>query len=146
MFPPKTLKLLIKMHLSKPKYLLSCQFNSIYLLSHVWPFVTPWTAAPQVSLSITNSWSLLKFMSIELVMLSNHLILCWPLLFCLQSFPASGTFLMSQFFTSDASTSVLPVKVQDWFPLGLTGWISLQSMGSQRVRHDWEGNWIELTT
>ena len=55
-------------------------FNSVQLLSHVQLFVTPWTAALQISLSITNSWSLLKFMSIELVMPSNHLILCRPLL------------------------------------------------------------------
>ena len=56
----------------------------------------------------------------------------------LQSFPASGSFLMSQFFTSDGqcigvSASVLPVNIQDWFPLGWTGWISLQSKGLSRV-------------
>ena len=56
----------------------SDQFNSVQLLSHVWLFVTPWTAACQTSVSITNSWSLLKLMSIELVMLSNHLILYRP--------------------------------------------------------------------
>ena len=56
------------------------QFSSVQLLSHVWLFVTPWTAARQASLSITNSWSLLKLMSIELVMPSNRLILCYPLL------------------------------------------------------------------
>ena len=50
--------------------------SSVSSLSHVWLFVTPWTAARQASLSITNSWSLLKLMSIELVMPSNHLILC----------------------------------------------------------------------
>ena len=68
--------------------------------------------------------------SIESVMPSNHLILCRPLL--LQSFPASGSFQMSQFFPSggqstgvSASTSVLPMNTQDWFPLGWTGWISL---------------------
>ena len=59
---------------------------------------TPWTAAHQASLSITNSRSLLKLMSIESVMPSNHLILCHPLLLYLQSFPASGSFQMSQFF------------------------------------------------
>ena len=63
-------------------------------------FATPWTAACQVPLSFTFSWSLLKFMSIELVMLSNHLILCCPLVLCLQSFPASGSFPVSQLFTS----------------------------------------------
>ena len=55
-------------------------FSSVQSLSHVQLFVTPWTAAHQVSLSITNSQSLLKLMSIELVMPSNHLILCHPLL------------------------------------------------------------------
>ena len=55
-------------------------FSSVQLLSHVWLFVTPWTAACQASLFITNSWSLLKLMSIELVMPSNHLILCHLLL------------------------------------------------------------------
>ena len=56
-------------------------------LSHVWLFVTPWTAACQASLSATISWSLLKFMFIELVMLSNHLILCCPLLLLPSVFP-----------------------------------------------------------
>ena len=73
---------------------------SVQLLSHVQLFATPWTAAHQASLSITNSWSLLKLMSIESVMPSNHLILCRPLLPCLQSFPASGSFQMSQLFAS----------------------------------------------
>ena len=63
-----------------------------------------------------------------------------PFSSCLQSFPASGSFLVSQFFTSggqsieaSASASVLPMNIQDWFPLGLIGWISLQSMGLSRV-------------
>ena len=55
-------------------------FSSVQLFSCVWLFVTPWTAAHQTSLSITNSWSLLRLMSIESVILSNHLILCYPLL------------------------------------------------------------------
>ena len=55
-------------------------FSSVQSLSHVWLFVTPWTAAHQASISISNSWSLFKLMSIESVMPSNHLILCWPLL------------------------------------------------------------------
>ena len=58
-----------------------------------------WTTACQASLSITNSWSLFKLMSIELVMPSNHLILCHPFSSCLQSCPASGSFPVSQFFT-----------------------------------------------
>ena len=63
-------------------------FSSVQLLSHVQLFATPWTAACQASLSITNSWSLLKLMSIELVMPSNHLILCYPLLLPLSTFPS----------------------------------------------------------
>ena len=63
------------------------QFSSVQLLSHFQLFVTPWPAAHQASLSITNSWSLLKLMSIELVMPSNHIILCHPLLFLPSIFP-----------------------------------------------------------
>ena len=103
-------------------------------LSQVWLFAIPWIAARQASLSSTISWSLLKFMSIESVMPSNHFIL-WPLLlFCLLSFPASGSFPMSQLFASggqnigaSASASVLLMNIQSWFPLGLTGLISFQS-------------------
>ena len=61
--------------------------SSVQLLSHVQLFTTPWTAAHQASLSITNSWSLLKLMSIELVMPSNHIILCHPLLLQPSIFP-----------------------------------------------------------
>ena len=100
----------------------------------------PWTAACQASLSITNSQSSLKLMSIELVMSSHHLILCHPIPLRLQSFPGSGSFQMSQFLESggqsigvSASASVLPMNIQDWFPLGLTGWISLQSRGLSKV-------------
>ena len=120
---------------------LAVQLNSIQLLSHVWLFVTSWTAAHQASLSITNSWGLLKLMSIKSVMPSNHLIiLCVPFSSHLQSFPALESFLMSQFFTSggqsigdSASASVLPTNSQDWYPLGWTGWISSLSKGLSRV-------------
>ena len=102
--------------------------------------MTPWTAPCQASLSITNSQSLLKLMAIESVIPSNHLILCLPLCSCLQSFPASRAFPMSQFFTSggqsiglSASASVLPMNIQDCFPLGWTAWISMQSKGLSRV-------------
>ena len=115
-------------------------FSLVQSLSHVRLFVTPWTAARQTSLSITNSQSLPKLMSIESVMPSNHFILCRPLSSCPQSFPASGFFSVSQFFASggqsigvSASTSVLPMNTRDWFPLGWTGWISLQSKGLPRV-------------
>ena len=92
------------------------------------------------SLSITNSRSLPKLMSIELVMPSNRLILCHPLLLSSSIFPSSGSFQISQLFASggqsirvSASTSVLPMKTQDWSPLGWTGWISLQSKELPRV-------------
>ena len=93
---------------------------------------TPWTESHQASLS-TVSWSFLKFMSTESVMLSNHLILCCPL----QSFPASGSFPVSWLFTSGgqiigASASVLPMSIQGLFPLRLTGLISLLSKGLSR--------------
>ena len=94
------------------------QFSSLQLLSHVHFFATPWTEVHQASLSFTISWSLLKLMSIESVMPSNHLILCCPFSSCLQSFPASGSFPVSQFFTSGgqsivawASASVLPMSI-----------------------------------
>ena len=112
----------------------------VQLLSHVQLFATPWTAARQASLSFTISQSLLKLRSIESVMPSNHLVFYRPLSSCLQSFPSSRSFPMSQLFTSggqsigaSASTSVLPVDIQDWFPLGLSGLISLQSKGLSRV-------------
>ena len=102
--------------------------------------MTPWTAARQASLSITNSQSLIKLMSIESVMPSNHLIFCCPLSSHLQSFPASRSFLVSQFFASggqsigvSASASVLSMNIQGCFPLGRTGGISLQSKGLSRV-------------
>ena len=109
-------------------------------LSHVWLFATSWTAARQASLSITNSQSLPKLMSIESVMPSNHLILWRPLSSSPQYFPASGSFQISLLFASggqriavSASSSVLQMNTQDWSPLGWTGWISLQSKGLSRV-------------
>ena len=89
-------------------------FSSVQLLSHVWLFATPWTAAHQASLSISNSWSLLKLMSVESGMPSNHLILCHPLLLCLQSFPESGSFLMSQFFASGGQSIGDSASVLQW--------------------------------
>ena len=103
-------------------------FSSVQSLSHVLLFVIPWTAARQASLSLTNSCSLLTLTSIELVMPSH------PLSSLLQSFPTSQSFPMSWFFASgsqsiavSASASVLTMNIQDWFPLGWTGLISLQS-------------------
>ena len=101
------------------------------------------TAAHQTSLSFTIFWSSLKLGSIELVMPFNHLILCCPLLPSI--FPSISSVphtppTMSQFFTSggqsigaSTSASVLPRNIQGWFPLGLTGWISLQSKEFSRV-------------
>ena len=105
-------------------------------LSHDRFFVTPWNEAWQASLSFIISWSLLKLMSIESMMPSNHLILSassHP-----QYFPALGSFPVSQFFTSGgqyigASASVLPVNIQGLFLLGLAGLISLLSKGFSRV-------------
>ena len=87
------------------------QFTSVQSFSHVWLFATLWTAACQGSLFFTKSWSLWKLMPIELVLPSNHLILCHPLSSCLQSCPVTGSFLMSQFFTS---VKVLKVQFQHW--------------------------------
>ena len=94
---------------------------------------TPDLPTPEV---YPNSWPS------ELVMLSNHLSLCRPFSSCPQSFPATGSFPMSQFFTSggliassigvSASTSLLPMNTLDWSPSGGTGWISLQSKGLSR--------------
>ena len=115
-------------------------FSSVRLLNYVWFFAIPWTARCQASLSITSSQSLLKLMYIEPVMPSNHLILLCPFSSCLQSSPASGSFTRSQFFPSggqstgaSASASVLPMNIQEWFPLGMTGLISLQFKGHSRV-------------
>ena len=87
-------------------------------LSHVQLFVTPWTAAHQTSLSFTISQSFLKLRSNKLVVLSNHLIFCHPFSSCPHSFPASGSFSVSQLFEScgqstraSASGSVLPMTV-----------------------------------
>ena len=113
--------------ISRNLCIVSHQFISVQPLGRVWLFATPWTAACQASLFITNSQSLLRLISIVSMIPSNHLILCRPLLTHPQSFPASGSFQMSQFFLSggqsigvSASSSVLPMKIQDWFPLGWT--------------------------
>ena len=101
---------------------------------------TPWIAARQSSLSITNSRSSLRLKSIESVIPSSHLVLCCPLLLLPSIFPRIRVFPVSQFFLSggqsigvSASVSVLPMNSQDRFPWGLTGWISLLSKGLSRV-------------
>ena len=125
--------------------LLCCNFIIYFVAvvvlspSHVWLFETPWIAAHLSSLSspspraYSNSCPMSQWchptISSSVIPFS-----------CLQSFPASGSFLMNQIFASggqrfgvSASASVLPMNTQDWFPLGLTSWISLQSRGLSRV-------------
>ena len=115
-------------------------FSIVQWLSHFWHFVTQWTAARQASLSITNSWSLLKLMFIMSAMPSNHLILCHPFPSCLQSFPTSGFF---------SNKSVLPIRWPKYWSFsfsispsneysglilsGFTALISLKSKGLSRV-------------
>ena len=120
-----------------------CVVAIVQSLSCVWVFATPWTAALQGSLSFTISWSLLTFMCVELVMLT---ISSSATLFssCLQSFPASGgkrqlfpnessLHISGQSIEASASASVLPVNIQGWFLLRLTGLISLESTELSRV-------------
>ena len=122
----------------------SVQFSSVAQSCPT--FCDPMFIALQASLSITNSWSSLTLMSIELVMPSSHLILCRPLLL-LPPVPPSilgkdlpGSFPMSQLFAWGgqstgvwALASVLSMNTQAWSPLEWTGWISLQSKGLSRV-------------
>ena len=117
---------------------LDIQFSSV--AQSVWLFATPWIAAHQASLSITNSQSLPKLTSIKSVMPSSHLILCRPLLLLPSISPSIKVFSMSQLFAwggqstgVSASASVLPMHTQDRSPLEWTGWISLQSKGLSRV-------------
>ena len=102
-----------------------------------WP---PWTAECQAHLSSTDSQNLLKLMSVKLVMLSNHLILCHPFLLLPSIFPNTKVFSMSWLFASgshsigaSASASALPINIQIWFPLGLTRLISLHSKGLSKI-------------
>ena len=114
---------------------LKVDLTVISSLSRVRLFETSWAAACQASLSITNSWSLFKLMSIESVMPSNHLILCHPLLLP-SIFPSTRVFSdesvlrfrWPKYWSFSFSIS-LPMNVQDWFPLGLTGLIYLKSKG-----------------
>ena len=95
-----------------PPALVNTSFSHIIvvvqLLNHIQHFANSWTATHQVSLSFTVSWSSLKLMPIESMMSSNHLILCHPFSSCPQSFPASGSFPMSQLFTSGGQRINLP--------------------------------------
>ena len=113
-------------------------FVAVQLLSRVQLFVTPWTAAFQASLSLTVSQSLLKSCPLSQWCHPTISSSVTPFSSSPQPFPASGSFPMSQLFASgdpsigtSTSASVFPVNSQGWFPLGLTGLISLQSKGSQ---------------
>ena len=126
-------------------------FSSVQSLSHIQLFATPWTAAHQTSLYITSSQSLLKLMSIELVMPSNHLILCCPLLLLPSVFPSIRVF---------SKESALRIRWSKYWsfsfsispsPLGWTGWISLLSKGLSRVfsnttvqKHQFFGSQLSL--
>ena len=114
--------------------LISVQFRCVRL------FATPWTAACQDSLSFTNSRSLLKLMSTESVMPSNHLILCCPLLLLPSILPSIRGFSSESVLHIrwpkywSFSFSISPSKnIEDWFPLGLNGLIALLSKGLSRV-------------
>ena len=125
------------------KYLpcsLQLQFSSVQSLSRVRLFATPWIAARQASLSITNSQSSLRLTSIESVMPSSHLILCHPLLLLPPIPPSIRVFSNEstlpwggQSTGVSALASFFPKKSQGWSPLRWTGWISLQSKGLSRV-------------
>ena len=116
------------------------QIRSDQSLSHVQLFATPWITAHQASLSITNSWSSLRLMSIESVMTSSHLILCRPLLLLppippsIRVFSNESTLRMRWPKYWSFSFSIIPSKEsQGWSPSEWTGWISLQSKGLSRV-------------
>ena len=121
------------------------QDNSLYLpivqsLSYIWFFPTPWTIECQASLSFTISWSVFRLISIESEMRYNYLILCHPLLLLPSIFPSIRVYTVSWLFASggqiigaSASASVLPRNIHGWFPLVLTGLISLLSKGLSSV-------------
>ena len=104
------------------------QFSSVPLFSGVWLFVTPWTAAHQASLSINNSWSLPKPMSIESVMTSNHLILCHPLLLLASLFPSIRVF---------TNESALPISWPNYWSFSFSISPSNEHPGLISFRMDW---------
>ena len=133
------------------------QFSSVQSLSRVQLFMTPWTTACQASLSITNTQSILNSCPRSWWCHPNISSSVVPFCSRLQSFPASGSFPMSQLFASggqsigvSASISVFPMTMQEWFPIGWTGWISLQSKGLSRVfnttvqKHQFSGTQLSL--
>ena len=107
---------------------ISYSVSSVQSLSHVWLFATPWTAARQASLSITNSWSLLKLMSIELVMSFSHLILCRPLLLPPSIFPSIRIF---------SDESVLCIRWPKYWNFSFNISTSNEYSGLTSLRNDW---------
>ena len=126
-----------------PLYRVCIFFFVVHLLSCVWLFLTPWTAVCQASLFFTVSWRwLLKLMSTKLVMASNHLILCCPLLLLPSFFPSSGSFPVSQFSASggqslgtSASASVLPMNIQDWYWIDWLGLLAVHGTLKSLLQH-----------
>ena len=106
----------------------SVQFSSFHSLSCVWPFATPWAVARQAFLSITNSWSLLKLMSIESVMPSNHLILCRPLLLLPSIFPSIRVF---------SNESALHIRWPKYWSFSFSISPSNEYSGLLSLRMDW---------
>ena len=103
-------------------------FRSVQLLSRVWPFATPWTAAHQASLSISNSWSLLKHMSIKSVMPYNYLIVCCPLILLLSIFPSIRVF---------SNESVLHIRWPKYWSFSFSIHPSSEYSGLISFRMDW---------
>ena len=139
---------LIKICQMRCRQCLKEKFSSVQSLSRVRLFATPWIAARQASLSITNSRSSLRLMSIESVMPTSHLVLCRPLLFLppnppsITVFSNESTLCMRWPKYWTFSFSIIPSqKSQGWSPSEWTGWISLQSKGLSRVFSKLE-HWI----
>ena len=139
---PTVPRTLVSIYMAAESMMVRFIWLAPYLLSsHVQLFATPWTAALQASLYFTVSQSLLRLMYIESVMPANHLILCCPLLLLPSIFPSIRVFSNElvlcirwpKCYGDSASASVLPLNIQGWFPVGLTGLMSLLSKGLSGV-------------
>ena len=122
---------MVKRIMKRGSTLLTVITVAVQSFSHVWLFASPWTAARQASLSFTISWSLLKLMSIKLVMPSNHIIRCHPLLLLPSILPSIRVFFNESALCITwpkywSFSNILPMNTHCWYPLGLTGLISLQ--------------------
>ena len=137
--------------------LVSWRVVGVQLFSHVRLFVTPWAEAHQAFLSFTISWSFLKLMSTELIMPSNHLILCHPLLLLCSIFPSirvssseSALCIRWWKYWSFSFSINLSMNIEDWFPLGLTtliSWLSRDSQESSNTtvqKHQFFGTQLSL--